>query len=64
MLILYKRSHVEYHGRFTARFLKRIQLGSPGLKTGLDKLYNLLSDTVRDLTNLNFGAKYLHYDVF
>ena len=35
MLILYKRSHVEYHGRFTARFLKRIQLGSPGLKTGL-----------------------------
>ena len=28
MLILYKRSHVEYHGRFTARFLKRIQLGS------------------------------------
>ena len=36
MLILYKRSHVEYHGRFTARFLKRIQLGSPGLKTGLD----------------------------
>ena len=38
MLILYKRSHVEYHGRFTARFLKRIQLGSPGLKTGLDKL--------------------------
>ena len=38
MLILYKISHVEYHGRFTARFLKRIQLGSPGLKTGLDIL--------------------------
>ena len=37
MLILYKRSHVEYHGRFTARFLKRIQLGSPGLKTGSEK---------------------------
>ena len=23
MLILYKRSHVEYHGRFTARFFKK-----------------------------------------